>query len=244
MNNGIPVIKKTTNYSDFKTVKGNRLLSKEHYKTLLQSVNGKNLLHLNPIIVNAEMEVIDGQHRLQVAKTLNIPIYYVQGNGLDYQDVVMFNNTMKTWTMEDYAKGYIALGFKEYDKLEKFKTKWQLSMSNALAILAGDGQVHKATYRKFKAGMFEVVNQDWADKFAQNLHDIVPFTSENTWKDRDFIRALSVVYTKGIKHETLMERLQRYGSVIYRRASLTDYLRTFEDVYNRGVPTGNVLRFY
>ena len=244
MLNGTPVIKKTTNYSDFKTVKGNRLLSKEHYKTLLQSINGKNLLHLNPIIVNSNMEVIDGQHRLQVAKTLHIPIYYVQGNGLDYQDVVMFNNTMKTWTMEDYAKGYIALGFKEYTKLEQFKKKWQLSISNAMAILGGDGTVYGANYRKFKAGLFEVVNQEWADDFAKNLHDIVPFTSENTWKDRDFIRALSAIYNKGVKHEVLLERLQRYGSVIYRRANLTDYLRTFEDVYNRGVQPTNAYRFY
>jgi hypothetical protein len=244
MLNGIPTIKKSTRYSDFKTVKGNRLISKEHYKNLLQSINGKNLLHLNPIIVNSKMEVIDGQHRLQVAKTLHIPIYYVQGNGLDYQDVVMFNNTMKTWTMEDYAKGYIALGFSEYAKLESFKNKWQLSMSNAIAILSGDGSVHSAKYSKFKAGLFEVINQDWAEQFAQRLHDIAPLTSENTWKDRDFIRALSTIYTKGVNHEVLMERLQRYGSVIYRRANLTDYLRTFEDVYNRKVQGENALRFY
>jgi uncharacterized protein YktA (UPF0223 family) len=105
-------------------------------------------------------------------------------------------------------------------------------------------KINKAGYRKFKAGEFEIVDLDAAVTFAERLRYVAAFTTENTWKDRDFIRALSVVYTKGIKHETLMERLQRFGSVIYRRASLTDYLRTFEDVYNRGVPTGNVLRFY
>jgi uncharacterized protein YktA (UPF0223 family) len=244
MNVDIPVIKKTTNYSDFKTVTGNRLLNKKHYKTLLQAINERNLLALNPIIVNNNMEVIDGQHRLQVAKTLNIPIYYVKGNGLNYQDVVMFNNTMRSWTMEDYARGYIALGFKEYAALERFKNKWHFSMSNAMAILSGDGQVHKAIYSKFKHGLFEVANLDWANEFAQKLHDVVPFTSENTWKDRDFIRALSILYDKGIDHGTLVERLSRFGSVIYRRANVTDYLRTFEDIYNQGVRPNNVQRFY
>jgi len=241
--NTIPVIKKTTHYSDFKTVKGNRLLYKDHFNSLLEAVKTKNLLYLNPIIVNGQMQVVDGQHRLAVAEKLNEPIYYVQGNGLTIEDVIMFNTAVKDWSIEDYTQTYIKLGYAEYQKLADFQKKWKFSTSNSIAILSGDGKVVEAKYKKYKKGLFEIPNWDWANRFAKCLHDITPYTNGNTWKDRDFIKALSTIYSKGVDHEALIERLQRYPTPIYRRANMTEYLRVFEDVYNTNQP-GKPTRFY
>jgi hypothetical protein len=245
MTNGIKTIKKTTDYASFKTVKGNRLLNQEHYKHLLSAVNRKNLLSLNPIIVNEEMQVIDGQHRLEVAKALNVPVYYVVGDDLDIEDVIMFNTAVKGWKIDDYAQTFVQLGYEDYIKLAQFKNKWHISTSNSIAILSSETKrIKEAGYKKFKQGQFEIVDYDWANEFARRLHDVVPFTSENTWKDREFIQALSLIYDKGVDHDTLVDRLQRYGQPMYRRATMTEYLRLFEDIYNKGLTPANSLRFY
>ena len=38
---------------------------------------------VSPILVNEKMEVIDGQHRLQAQKELNLPTYYIKNKGYD-----------------------------------------------------------------------------------------------------------------------------------------------------------------
>ena len=70
-------VEETTDYKQFKKVKGNRGYAQRHLKNLVSSIAQNNLLQYSPIIVNDKMEVIDGQHRLAAAQSLGLPIYYV-----------------------------------------------------------------------------------------------------------------------------------------------------------------------
>lgn len=225
-------IKKTTRYDDFTRIKGNRVVGKSHLARLRNSISHKNLLHLNPIIVNENMEVIDGQHRLSACELLEIPVYYIVGKGLTFDDVVYMNSNVKDWGITDYLESYCELGYKDYITLKKFAKKWNFSVSNSLAILSMGNIVTRAGYREFKDGQFEIKDIDHATEFAQRLRDITPYTTMNTWKDRDFIRALSIAYTREVEHDVLMERIQESPNPLHRRANITEYLRQFEDVYN------------
>ena len=57
---------KTTDLSIFKSIDGNRVPNLQHIKRLAQSINVYGM-KCNPILVNEQMEVIDGQHRLAAA---------------------------------------------------------------------------------------------------------------------------------------------------------------------------------
>ena len=70
------MIVKTTDYSIFKKINGNRGISHSHVTKLTAAIARRNLLQLFPIIVNEKMEIVDGQHRLWAAKRLKLPIYY------------------------------------------------------------------------------------------------------------------------------------------------------------------------
>lgn len=93
---------KTTNYAQFKINKKNREISKVNIRGIKESILQRNLLHLRPILVNASMEVIDGQHRLEVARQLNLPIYFVISGQSVVDDMALLNGYQKNWTTEDF----------------------------------------------------------------------------------------------------------------------------------------------
>lgn len=69
-------ILKTKDYGSFKEINSNREVDQRHVRSLVAAIEQKNLLHVNPIVCNADMEVIDGQHRLEAARALGVEIYY------------------------------------------------------------------------------------------------------------------------------------------------------------------------
>jgi ParB-like chromosome segregation protein Spo0J len=64
----------------FKHIKGNRIPNLKHVRRLVDSIK-KYGMKCNPILVNEQMEVIDGQHRLLAAKETNSFVYYIIING-------------------------------------------------------------------------------------------------------------------------------------------------------------------
>lgn len=70
-------ILKTSSYTRFNSMRGNRKVSERHVRSLVNSISNRNLLAANPILVDEAMNVIDGQHRLEAARKLNTPIYYI-----------------------------------------------------------------------------------------------------------------------------------------------------------------------
>lgn len=235
-------IQKSFHYDDFKRIKGNRIVNPSHLARLRKSIAKKNLLHLNPIIVNEKMEVIDGQHRLTVCKHLGLPVYYIVGKGLSFNDIVQMNSNVSDWGIGDYLESYCEQGYDDYITVKSFAQKWGLSTSNAIAILTMSGTVTRAGYKAFKEGEFEIIDLKASEKFVERLKEIAPFTTRNTWKDRDFIRALSTAYSKGIDADRLLAEIGQSKNPLHRRGNVTEYLRQFEDIYNTNLQ--NRVRLY
>src|SRR5436309_3192914 len=87
----------TSNYEEFKFIIGNRTLSQLHVKELTKSIKQKNFLPQTPIIINSDCEIIDGQHRLLAAKTLQLPIYYIIHENSTLEDAIMLNTSLQNW---------------------------------------------------------------------------------------------------------------------------------------------------
>lgn len=225
-------IQKTTNYKKFKKIRGNRKINKTYLTKLAQSIREKNMLPQNPIMVNDKMQILDGQHRLKVAEMINIPIYYVVISSGNLSDVQMLNTNVRGWTVSDFLESYIALGKKDYKDLLDFAESNDLSISNSMYILAGGFQnntVKSRLIRAFRDGNFKVTHKSYAKEFAKRLGDISKFTEDNVWKDREFMKALEKAYYV-VKHDALMDNLQRSGTKFRRRVTIKDYIRDIEDV--------------
>lgn len=72
---------------------------------LVASIRKRNLLHVNPIVVDKDMRVVDGQHRLEAASILGVEIYYIEEN-IDRRDISMLNSNQKNWNAMDYINFY------------------------------------------------------------------------------------------------------------------------------------------
>ena len=79
-------IYKTTDYSQFKFLPGNRKIAGN---ILIESILEKNKLATHPIVVSKDMFVIDGQHRLDAASSLGIPIYYIIDEDFEPDDITL-----------------------------------------------------------------------------------------------------------------------------------------------------------
>jgi hypothetical protein len=196
----------------------------------------ENLLAHEPIIVNENMGVIDGQHRLMAAKNLSEYIYYTIAPGMGLKHVQLLNGNVKAWSLNDFLLSYIDQGNEDYIAVKDFSNKHNMSLSNSIAMLSisEDSKYLHAPYREFKRGHFKIKNQELADDFVEFYKKVSEYTHENTSKDRDFLRALFHLYRGDeVDIEKFLSKLVFHEHPLYRRANVVDYLRQFEDVYNK-----------
>ncbi len=131
------MIQKTNNYEQFKELKGNRNLNAGHLARLTMSIGKKNLMEYNPILVNENMEVVDGQHRLEVARQNKLPVYFqiVPASGLN--EVMELNTNLRNWKLVDFVDSLIVQGNKTMMYLREFCDEYNLSITGAIMAHTG-----------------------------------------------------------------------------------------------------------
>ncbi len=132
------MINKTRDYSIFKKHEANRKLDDLALKKLENSIKFKNMLNIRPIIVNNKMEIIDGQHRLEIAKRLSLDIFYTIDNNSDDNDIILLNNNQTRWTQKDYLNYYVNKNSKEYIKMNDFMRSLNIIDPNICLYLVGN----------------------------------------------------------------------------------------------------------
>lgn len=65
-------------YNNFKFLSANRPIDYNHVNKIKKSLQEYGFLDSQPITVNSEMEIIDGQHRFVACKEMGLPIKFVQ----------------------------------------------------------------------------------------------------------------------------------------------------------------------
>lgn len=222
---------KTTNYGLFKTIKGNRVIDSSHLKKLLASISKRNMLAEHPIVVNNIYKVIDGQHRLEVAQELQLPIYYtvVDKGGLD--EVIMLNNAQKNWSLYDYLESFITRENANYITLKEFITQYSLPVTVGVTLLTGSAD--RKAMEKFKNGDLEVVKEKEAYEIGQMLVEYRRYANSDIYRSRDFVKAVTYMYeNKPVPHFQMIQKLVKTEKKIERRGSMKEYLRELEEMYN------------
>jgi len=242
-------IKKTTDYNQFKRAIGNRDIDESLVQKIQQSVQLKDLLMYNPIIVNENMEIIDGQHTLEAARRSNKPIYYMISVGANINDIARLNVNKKSWLTTDYVKSYVERGYDDYKILFSFMRKYGISAGTAGLLLTGDESStpdkNRVTiyslYNKIKSGHFIVTDLDHAEEMANLLIKLSDYCKTGFWRTREFVGALSEIHSQGL-HTDLLHKLETWiksdAQRLERAARKVDYLRQFEDILNRGSSRG------
>lgn len=116
MDKAISNVYVTTNYGQFKHLDGNRTVEVRRKNRIKASIEKVGYI-LNPIVVNENMAVIDGQARLAVFGELNLPVYYVIAEGAGVEECRQLNLGQGNWVTMDFIKSYAEGGNVNYRRI-------------------------------------------------------------------------------------------------------------------------------
>jgi len=234
------MIEQTTDYEKFKTYPGNRPIDQSNLDAIMSSILTKNLLPERPIIINEQNYVLDGQHRLEAAKKLNIPICYVIKKGGNFNDIILLNSSQKNWKLEDYLRLF-SEGEKmhEYILLKDFMKRHNLRLKECLLIVLGPFK-DMSDGEKFRIGQFKFPEdiqfcEDLAEKVTWSInliasHNIKPL---HRFKNTAFIKPLVIFLTnKQLNWEIFKQKMETSWFKIGTRPSINLYIGMFCDIYN------------
>lgn len=220
----IAKIYETNNFEQFQLKVGNRVVNLKHVKKLVKEIKEKDLKI--PIEVDENLQIIDGQHRFFAYKELNKKFrFFVSPIKVEVKDIQTQNNVKLSWTLEDYMKSQIQMGNPHYIQLDKFRTKYNLALSDALLALG----ISKHTFRQ---GDLKIVSLEKAEGIILNMNKILA----NWEKTMDYKLNLGIITllknNPKLDVSTLIQRMVKYPSKYHSCTKVSEYVNMLGELYN------------
>lgn len=234
-----PAIQSTTDYSVFTRVEGNRPIKRGHVRNLIESIKEQNLLPSKPIIVTKDMGIIDGQHRLEAAKILGLPIsYIVADNGVNDLSIPMLNDKQYPWTTEDYVRYFVIHDENEnYIKLRKYHEDYHLGypivadLLRRFSVARGGAGLRNG----IRDGSFKVLREEETVDFLEKYSSLKP-VFRKVYTDRCFVEAFVRAYKNlpalEITWEAFKKKMEDYPYDIKRQPGVDEYMELIDSIYN------------
>ena len=146
----------TKDYSIFKRLVGNRDIPETRISKIVESIQTIGWVH-NPIIVNENMEVIDGQGRLTALQRLKMPVEYIIAEGAGNKECIYMNMNMVNWKLPDFIKSYAEQGNENYQRLLTLMEKY--AGGNLDIISTAVYRVSKSKHRDIKQGTLQLTEE-------------------------------------------------------------------------------------
>lgn len=223
------LIQQTQDYSLLKRIKGNRAVNNSHVNRLLEAINATpDSVAYNPIVVNDNFEIIDGQHRAKAIELAQLPIHYIQVKGLNLATAQSLNSVSKPWSPMDYARSYAELGNENYNTYIAFKERFKLNHDILMKYLALDNPI---TGIAFKRGKFKVFNVRVSEELCNELLEIGSYYPR--YNIRSFaLGFLQLAQSERYDHSRMLTQMERYGHKFEEQTLPNDYARELERLYN------------
>lgn len=230
-------------YEAFSFLGANREQYRGHVENLKKAFQEMgNLTQVQPILVNENFAIIDGQHRFTAAKELGEPIYFTQLQGLTVQDARMMNNLHRGWTTQDYIDSY-ATTDGNYAKLKTLQEEYGFAIGIVLTYVRGD--TGKGYFQAMRNGSF-VMPADIAairqrlDDLSELVDVFPPVQLRNA-----AIPLLQIMRNENYNQKRMVSKLAQHGPGHWKAMSnAEDNLRQLEELYNRNQPEASRVRLY
>ena len=221
----------TSEYNLFHKLKGNRGINELHVRKLVEAIKEKDLQI--PIIVDEDMNVLDGQHRLDAYKIVGNPVSYIVKDKFELQDVRNVNSVNRKWTLTEYLMSYCKLGKKDYQLLEWFHRTYEFGIAECVAMLNGKGYINSTALKEFRKGEFVIEDLEQGKTWAKNINACGEYFQY--YKKATFIKAmLSAMKDKTFSFKIFFKRLSNNSSKLKNQGSRNDFIVNIERLYNHG----------
>lgn len=222
----------TTDYFLFKPLQGNRQLNKLHLSRLKDSIE-KNYLFTS-IIVNENYEIIDGQHRFECIRELQLPLHYIVCKGYNLPEVQILNQNSKNWNYEDYVSGYIDLGYKDYLLYRNFKEKYKFGHAETMNLLDNKQRTSHSGSQQiqdFKLGNFKVHDYQYAEGIAKKIW-LLNGLYEGFLRKWFVLAMMRLLKNKNFELTEFITKLKMQPSALTDCTSIDAYITLIEEIYN------------
>ena len=217
----------TKDYSLFSFIENNRIVKRSHVNEFKEEIKKNDRTMCYPIMVDADMRIIDGQHRFHACMELGLPIYYVVDDDDDAeQAMINCNKINKKWEMMDWLRYRANKNGGCYKQLLDFVQQTCTTISNAMVIYPGKA-INAATLR---AGTTDFgVNEKAFDivHFLQS-EDVKELSFRNT---RPFNLAIRIAFDEYSKKQ--MDKLKRKILRVSQCANYKQYLTVFQNLIKK-----------
>ena len=232
----------TSNYSQFKKMDGNRATKDDRVTKIVASINKVGYV-LSPILVNENMEVIDGQGRLAALERLKMPVHYMIQEGIGIEECRQMNIHQSNWTNYDYVCSFAIRGNENYQRLQSLidlfpEVPINVVIATAISkITTGAGGVSVTS--KVRSGKIEVSANDyerarWELDYAKKMQQVAKTIGGTK---EPFYKAVIYAYRNlNSEGRNTMETVIRQHA--YDFPALTkpqEYLKRFDGYYNEQV---------
>lgn len=233
-----PTILKTKDYSIFKSVGFNKDKRKKHIQDIIKSIKKENLLHLHPILVNKNMELIDGQHRLAAAKELDIEIFYIQAE-LSYEHILSSNLIQKNACLNDVIKFYaIKDAIPSYVFLYESLSSLNVSAKGLIGLILGSCM--PALVEQIKEGRFQIPNDSHKiNRFVNIYKNFIEFakskkiTPYSMFSNSNFTIAFrNLIMVNGFSEQIFMNKLDMRWFDLKPQINSREWTRQLVSIYN------------
>ena len=241
----VNVVQQTENYDQFRFLDANREVNRRHVLAIQASYESNgNFTQAQPILVNERFEVIDGQHRLEAAKGLGLPVFYTVVPGLGAAEARKMNLLHKAWTPKDYLRAHVATGSRAYVLFNTLYEEFPEIPMTTLITYANNKQ-EAGLEAKFRKGDMRFTQEMFA-KAQRNLVRLMECIEINkAFKSKPMSLALLTAINSGnYRHAKMLEKIASQGADMAVYQNVGDNIRQLENAYNWHVTPDNRVRFF
>jgi hypothetical protein len=234
-------VMKSSDYEKFSILEQNRVVNDKHVNELVVSI--QNSGQLTPIIINEKFEIIDGQHRFDACRILKIPVMYLISYKTSINEVILMNNTQKSWKLPDYLRCFSDNKWhnhETYQKVDKFMREHDLKLTTCIVLLSegtGVGGVTGSSLAgqglvSFRKGTYKIGNFVKAQAIAKILSEIKAFAPDLVGSDR-FCRSYCKLSSEPKwNHDSAVYQIKKYRRKYDGASSKEEALQGLLAVYN------------
>lgn len=227
----------TQSYDDFKLLEENRDITPNHVLRLAENI--KEGYQMPPIIVNENMEVVDGQHRLQAFEMLKRPVHFIIQRDMKENTLQRANTDVVKWTTAQHVEYHVKQGNEDYIKLKEFKEYTEMPWAQSMRILgkSKDPSVHSVA-KVLQYGLFEVKHETDAYLFADEV--ILRMRMERpTGK---VVSAIKNIYDAGVDTKRLVTAINVTEEEIQLLNTIPRIMQTLTKVYNKDLKRADSIK--
>lgn len=231
--NAVNKVYRTTNYSLFKRLEGNRDISLVRVNKIIKSIKKVGYVQ-SPIIVNENHEIIDGQARRSALESLGLPVDYIVVMGVGIDECIAMNINQSNWGMLDFVESYAELGNESYIYLLNLMKEYlsDIKMQAIVSSLTGLFAINK---EQIKSGDFKTTMQEYnkARKILDYVRRFVPIISRLEGRTEQMYLALVFCFRlKDIDKDRLYKKMYSRQAELFPVANMEQALTLIESIYN------------